>query len=94
MAAPRKPEDVLAEEDVLADELTDDLPKTPRSSFNTWKHTDLPKGMPSPPSFRAHAQHVENLEEFLEAVEDAPNRLVSWVKRSRQERLKDLGWTR
>ena len=90
LAAPQKPEEVQVEDPCVVDE--DPLPETPRSSFYTLIH--LPKGVPGPPCFRTHARHVVNLDEFLEAVEDTPKKLVAWVRQSRQKRLKDLGWTR
>ncbi|CAK9004971.1 unnamed protein product [Durusdinium trenchii] len=92
LAAPQKPEEVQVEDPCVVDE--DPLPETPRSSFYTLIHFDLPKGVPGPPCFRTHARHVVNFDRFREAVEGSPKKLVALVRQSRQKRLKDLGWTR
>lgn len=93
LSTPRKPEDVLAEDDVPADEPAEPSPKTPRCSFNTLS-SDLPKGTPIPPNFRTHARHVMKFQQFLEELEESPGQLEMCVARARREKQRNLGWLR
>ncbi|CAK9019452.1 unnamed protein product [Durusdinium trenchii] len=95
VAAARKPEDVFQQDSVppepevkgAAEDSEDDQDfknlKTPRRSFYTWV-SHLPSGVPKPPSFRMHAQHVMCFKEFLEDVEECPGMLEVLVARARQ----------
>ena len=79
----RKPDELLNDEDIEPPE-PEREPKTQRSSFYTLCF-DLPSGVPRPPAFRSHAQHVIKIREYLKEVEESPEILEIRVSRARRQ---------